>query len=277
MEKKESQNIQIPRWVQQALEKRDSLIREQEGEINKIQESGRARQQDITRISRRSSSIESFDTRLLRSGFFPPQRIQPTSKTTHIVPDQLQFEQSSGFNISPRRSGGGGGSTEFTHPFKVITRNIGGIWKWGVVSISRVFDFVGIDPIIPSGVLLLQNPDNEDPNWKDIDITKKDYIYLERDILGESTQIKTTQSDGGSFIPSTQIGTSANGYIETDMQKIPPEQKFARKIIASTSFFADITQPPVVIQGVYSNQCLFDMCIDGVSVRYWIDYSSGGV
>jgi hypothetical protein len=125
MQKEGSQNIKIPSWVQSILKKREILIKEQESEINKIQENGVVRQQDIAKISRRSSSIESFDTKLSRRGFFPPQRIQPTSKTTQIFANQLQFEQSSGFNISPRRGGGGGTTTKDIQPWDLIIRSGG--------------------------------------------------------------------------------------------------------------------------------------------------------
>lgn len=116
-----SKEENIPARAQKLLEKRDRAISEYENDLNKIQSDGIINKKEARRISRRSRDIQNFDTRLQRSGFIPPQTSVPTSKTTQIALPQFGLEQSSGFNISPRRGGGGGGTgTIQYHPFQIV-------------------------------------------------------------------------------------------------------------------------------------------------------------
>jgi hypothetical protein len=109
----------IPISVKRLLEKRDALISKNEDELSKIEEDGIITKREARRISRNSRDIQNFDTRLQRSGFIPAQTLLPTSKTTQIAIPQGQFEQSSAFNVSPRRIGGGGTAAAQSHPFKI--------------------------------------------------------------------------------------------------------------------------------------------------------------
>jgi hypothetical protein len=139
----ESEKIKIPSWVLRRLEKRESLVKEQDEELNRTQSEGRVSRRDSARISRRAVSIESIDRQMYRSGFIPPQTATPTSRTTQIAPSMMAFDSTSGFNISPRRGGGSGGGTAATgHPFKIKFSGSGKI----------TVDGGSINSIIPSNL-----------------------------------------------------------------------------------------------------------------------------
>jgi hypothetical protein len=118
MEQENLKEAKIPISVKRLLEKRDALISKNEDELSKIEEDGIITKREARRISRNSRDIQNFDTRLQRSGFIPAQTLLPTSKTTQIALPQGQFEQSSAFNVPPRRIGGGG-TVSTDHPFKI--------------------------------------------------------------------------------------------------------------------------------------------------------------
>lgn len=128
MEQETPNEEKIPKWVKRILEKRDALIKEHGEDLNNIESDGIVTKKEARRISRRSRDIQNFDTRLQRSGFIPPQTSLPTSQTKQIaLPQGTSFEQSTGFNISPRRIGGEGGGAGI-RPFQLSVVNDAG-WK----------------------------------------------------------------------------------------------------------------------------------------------------
>jgi hypothetical protein len=220
----ESEKIKIPSWVLRRLEKRESLVKEQNEELNRIQSEGKVSRRDSARISRRAVSIESIDRQMYRSGFIPPQTATPTSRTTQIAPSMMAFDSASGFNISPRRGGGGGGGgAPIGHPFKIA-----------LISNQWTVSAGTINSLIPVGIF-------EGNNLKNYPTSSSINYFILRAI-----------SDGSQITSASIILRSFSAEVqEPTIFGLPSEVEFVIGVVNNTQVY-QVTYDNILISGKQS-------------------------